>query len=354
MCSEPCNWRSKENLPQFLKDHGVVAIEGIDTRALVRHIRESGAMTAVLSTLDLDAESLVEKARSATSLSEVNFVEKVSREKSEPYQFHPLYSFAKEAPKEERYHVVAYDCGVKNAILDGLVQAGCRVDVVPWNTPAEEVLAQNPDGVFLSNGPGDPERVEGTFVQVEKLLGKVPIFGICLGHQMLGKAAGAEVEKLKYGHRGSNHPVMNLLTKRVEITVQNHGFSLVFPSLGKLESGEEHINDLRGWTKAEHAPVVNNEKFGRIQLTHVNLNDGTIEGMRFLDVPAFSVQYHPEAAPGSTDSQYLFTAFTQLMDEWKQGTFATSNQNSSSDYLAIDRASNRLEGWMFGSKEREN
>ena len=174
----------------------------------------------------------------------------------------------------------------------------------------------NTDGVFLSNGPGDPDAVEGTYSQVEKLLGKVPIFGICLGHQMICKASGAEIEKLKFGHRGGNQPVMNLRTGRVEISVQNHGFGLVFPSLGELipeESGgiTEHPadGDLRFWVEKRVAPVVKNKRFGRIQLTHVNLNDGTPEGIALLDIPAFSVQYHPEAAPGSTDSHYLFTAF---------------------------------------------
>ncbi len=364
MCTHPSNWRSNRSLPDFLREQDVIAIEGIDTRALVRHIRESGAMRAVLSTIDSDATSLVAKARAATPLTDENFVAQVSRENAEPYHYQPIHSFAKEAPVEARFQVVAYDCGVKSSILDGLVEAGCSVTVVPWNTSAEEVLALEPDGVFLSNGPGDPDTVKGTFDQVEGLLGKVPIFGICLGHQMLGKAAGAQVEKLKYGHRGINQPVMNLVTKRVEITVQNHGFNLIFPSLGALDDESaktlEQLNanaegdaaswgtmgDLHPWTHAEIPPVVNNDRFGRIQLTHVNLNDGTIEGMRFLDAPAFSVQYHPEAAPGSTDSRYLFNAFTRLMDEWKTG-------GSDEDYLAIDTATNRLEGWKFEADSKE-
>ena len=363
MCTHPSNWRSAESLPEFLRKRGVVAI---DTRALVRHLREAGAMRAVLSTEDLNEVSLVAKARTATPLTEVNFVEEVSRDAVEPYSYTNVHSFAKAGPVEARYNVVAYDCGVKSSILDGLVEAGCAVTVVPWNTPAEEVLALEPDGVFLSNGPGDPDKVEGTFAQVEQLLGKVPLFGICLGHQMLGKAAGAEVVKLKYGHRGINQPVMNLITKRVEITVQNHGFNLVFSSLGSLEgdtkTAEEVARvsgtsasgeDLRPWTHAAKPPVAQNERFGRIELTHVNLNDGTIEGMRFLDVPAFSVQYHPEAAPGSTDSQYLFTAFTRLMDEWR-----TAGKNAGpapqDDYLAIDIAQDRLAGWNFGSSDEES
>lgn len=363
MCAHPSNWRSHESLPDFLREHDVVAIEGIDTRALVRHIREAGAMRAVLSTLDLDETSLIAKAQAATPLAEENYVAQVSRESVESYHYEACYGFAKDAPVKTRFHVVAYDCGVKSAILDGLVEVGCAVSVVPWDTPAQEVLALEPDGVFLSNGPGNPDNVEATFEQVEQLLGKVPLFGICLGHQMLGKAAGARVEKLKYGHRGINQPVMNLITKRVEITVQNHGFNLIFPSLGSLDSEskralkdsgnpDEHIGawhdmrDMRPWTHIDIPPVVNNDRFGRIQLTHVNLNDGTIEGMRFLDLPAFSVQYHPEAAPGSTDSHYLFSAFTRLMEQWR-------SQEAQEGYLAIDPATNRLTGWKFDSSTKE-
>ena len=220
--------------------------------------------------------------------------------------------------------------------------------VVPWNTPAEEVLELKPDGVFMSNGPGDPDAVGETYDQVEKLMGKLPMFGICLGHQMMSLASGAKIEKLKFGHRGGNQPVMNLLTHRVEITAQNHGFGCIFSTLGKLESNFEHVQqkaglngsaeDLRVWVEQGVAPVVKNDKFGRIRLTHVNLNDGTCEGLQFLDVPAFCVQYHPEANPGPTDSHYLFTAFSRLMD-------------GDDDYLNIDIAKDRLSGWKFGEEE---
>lgn len=243
-----------------------------------------------------------------------------------------------------RHRVAVYDCGVKRGILEGFVQAGCELEVVPWDTPAEQVLATEPDGVFLSNGPGDPDAVEATYKQVERLLGRVPVFGICLGHQMISLAAGAQIEKLKFGHRGGNQPVMNLLTRRVEITAQNHGFGLVFPSLGELvpelsDGVAEHPadGDLRFWVRRGVAPVVENERFGRIRLTHVNLNDGTAEGIQLLDVPAFSVQYHPEAAPGPTDAHYLFTAFTRLMD-------------GDEDYLDIDIAADRLAGWKFAEE----
>jgi carbamoyl-phosphate synthase small subunit len=238
-----------------------------------------------------------------------------------------------------RHKVIAYDCGVKRSILEGLVRVGCDVQVVPWNTPAEDVLAQQPDGVFLSNGPGDPGAVRATYEQVQKLLGKVPLFGICLGHQMICLAAGARMEKLKFGHHGGNHPVMNLQTGRVEITSQNHGFNLVFPSLGPLapafaDAAADDPRDLRNWCTSGLAPIVANARYGGIRLTHVNLNDGTAEGIAFTDIPAFSVQYHPEACPGPTDSRYLFSAFVRLMDGHK-------------DYLDIDIAKDRVEGWRF-------
>ena len=345
MCTTPSNWRSKLSLPEFLRQHNVMAIEGVDTRALVRHVRDYGAQRAIISTLDLSKESLLAKVRASESLVGQNLAATVSC--SEPYM-HGIadlpesHAFAQASEPAPRFKVVAYDCGVKRSILDGLVRAGCDVTCVPWDTPAERVLQQAPDGVFLSNGPGDPEAVEGTYYQVEKLLGKVPVFGICLGHQMMCKAAGADIEKLKFGHRGGNHPVMNLRTHRVEITAQNHGFGLLFPSLGplvpELSGGfKGHEDDLRFWVRAGIAPVVQNERFGRIQLTHVNLNDGTAEGIAFLDIPAFSVQYHPEANPGPTDAHYLFTAFARLME-------------SREDYLDIDIAADRLAGWKFGAE----
>ncbi len=341
MCTRPSNWRSVLTLPEFLKQNNIVAIEGVDTRSLVRHVRDHGAQRAVLSTRDVDEESLLKKVRTSESIVGVNLAQSVSCDK--PHAFTDLaksHDFALSASAEVHYKVVAYDCGAKRAILEDLVRIGCDLTVVPWNTPAEDVLAMNPDGVFFSNGPGDPEPVSQTYEQVEKLLGKVPLFGICLGHQMISLAAGAEMEKLKFGHHGGNQPVMNLLTTRVEITAQNHGFGLLFPSLGELIpelSGgfSDHVDDLRFWSSRGIAPVVQNERFGRIRLTHVNLNDGTAEGIAYLDIPAFSVQYHPEASPGPTDAHYLFTAFTRLMD-------------GRDDYLDIDIAQDRLAGWRFG------
>lgn len=346
MCFTPSNWRSEVSLPDFLKDQQVVALGGIDTRSLTMHLRDHGAQRGVLSTIDLDTDSLLAKVRASESIVGVNLAKTVSRDEITSFTELPeSQAFALAAPAESRYRVVAYDCGVKKSILQGLIRVGCELTVVPWNTPAETVLSLNPDGVFLSNGPGDPEAVRETYTQVEQLIGKVPLFGICLGHQMISLASGAEMEKLKFGHRGGNQPVMNLRTGRVEITAQNHGFGLLFDSLGPLvpelsDGMSAHVDDLRFWCEKKCAPVVMNEKFGRIQLTHVNLNDGTAEGIAFLDKPVFSVQYHPEASPGPTDAHYLFTAFTRLMD-------------GRSDYLDIDIAHDRLAGWNFAAREGE-
>ncbi len=346
MCFTSSNWRSTQSLPSFLTENGVVAIAGIDTRSLTSHLRDKGAQRGAISTTDLDAQSLLEKVRASESIVGVNLAKTVSRSEAASFDELPAsQAFAVAAPAQARYNVVAYDCGVKKSILQGLVRVGCKLTVVPWNTPAEDVLAMNPDGVFLSNGPGDPDAVRETYEQVQKLIGKVPLFGICLGHQMISLASGAQMEKLKFGHRGGNQPVMNLRTGRVEITAQNHGFGLLFDSLGSLvpelsDGVSEHVSDLRFWAQRGVAPVVQNERFGKIQLTHVNLNDGTAEGIAFLDQPVFSVQYHPEASPGPTDAHYLFTAFTRLMD-------------GDAGYLDIDIASDRLSGWVFGAEEGE-
>lgn len=344
LCATPSNWRSETDLPTFLKQEGIVAVENIDTRDLTRHIRDNGAQRAILSTIDSDVASLLAKVRKSPSIIGENLVETVSCEK--PYEFSGVpksHEFAVGVPPKPKYHVVAYDCGAKKSILSGLAYAGCGVTVVPWDTPAETVLGMKPDGVFLSNGPGDPHAVRETYAQVEILLGKVPLFGICLGHQMICEAAGASIEKLKFGHRGGNQPVMNLLTRRVEITAQNHGFGLIYPSLGPLlpefeEYRETPQDDLRMWVEAHRVPIVRNDKFGRVRLTHVNLNDGTAEGMAFMDIPAFSVQYHPEASPGATDAHYLFTAFTRLMD-------------GDENYLDIDITQDRTAGWTFDSSQ---
>ena len=307
-----------KTIAQVLLENGVVAIESIDTRAPTMHLREVGAQKAAISTEDLDPAHLLARVQASPNISEHNFVPDVSVDAPHVVP----------ATSKKRFNVVAYDCGEKNGILQGLASNGCEVTVVPWNTPAEDALAYNPDGIFFSNGPGDPEQVDATQEAARGVLGKVTVFGICLGNQMLSIVAGADIEKLKFGHHGGNEPVMNLLTGKVEITAQNHNYGLVFPSLGKLiaeESGgiSEHFDNLCEWSARRIAPVVQTKEFGRVRLTHVNLNDGTPEGIQFLDIPAFSVQYHPEASPGPHDSSYLFKAFARLME-------------GQSDYLAID------------------
>ncbi|MDF1543055.1 MAG: glutamine-hydrolyzing carbamoyl-phosphate synthase small subunit [Anaerosomatales bacterium] len=316
------NWRAEETMGAFLIRHGVVAIEGIDTRKLTRHIREAGAMRAVLSTVDLDPASLVAKAAASPGLVGRDLVAEVSVR--EPYRWGAegpdgLPVDTGVLPTSPRYRVVAFDSGIKYNILRRLAEAGCDVLVVPPTTGAAEVLAHAPDGVFLANGPGDPAAVHYLYATLTELIGNVPVFGICLGHQMLSLAVGCSTYKLKYGHRGGNQPVKNLLTGRVEVTSQNHGFCVDFGSIGPLLAEESaglgfDPSDIGQWAGAGVPPVVRSERFGRIQLTHINLNDMTAEGIRLLDAPAFSVQYHPEAAPGPHDSRYLFDAFTAMMD----------------------------------------
>jgi len=324
MCSQPSSWRSEEPLPDFLERHGVVAIEGIDTRRLTRHIREAGAMRAVISTQDLTPESLVGKAQAAPGLVGRDLVAEVAVS----HRFTWGADGSPEGvavvdtgilPVSPRYRVAVFDSGIKYNILRQLSEAGCELIVLPPTTSAKEALALEPDGIFVANGPGDPSAVEYLYSTLRELIGVKPIFGICLGHQMLSLAVGATTFKLKYGHRGGNQPVKNLLTGRVEITSQNHGFCIDHSAIGPLmpaESGGLTYDpaDLASWSAAGVAPVVESQTFGRVQLTHVNLNDMTAEGIRLLDQPAFSVQYHPEAAPGPHDARYLFGAFTRLMD----------------------------------------
>ncbi|MDA3936515.1 MAG: glutamine-hydrolyzing carbamoyl-phosphate synthase small subunit [Actinomycetota bacterium] len=323
MTDEPSSWRSEESLPTFLQRSGVVAIQGIDTRKLTRHIRETGAMRSVISTTELDPEKLARAARDSEGLEGLDTVARVAATQE--------YAWGAEGPDglvpvdtgvlpvKPRYRVVAFDSGIKYNILRQLSEAGCEIIVVPPTTSAERALELNPDGFFLANGPGDPAAVDYLYNTLRELLGTKPVFGICLGHQMLSLAVGASTYKLKYGHRGGNQPVMNLLTGQVEITSQNHGFCVDFSDIGAVDieaSGgiDGDVTDLESWVRAGVAPVVRSERFGRIQLTHVNLNDMTTEGIRLLDTPAFSVQYHPEAAPGPHDARYLFGAFTRLMD----------------------------------------
>ncbi|MGI8990515.1 MAG: glutamine-hydrolyzing carbamoyl-phosphate synthase small subunit [Bryobacteraceae bacterium] len=284
------NWRSDEDAQRFLAKHRIPVASEMDTRALVRHLRSRGAMRGVLSSIDTDAARLIEKARSIPSMAGLDLASRVttpaSYEWSKTVESCSPSEIVARTP-EPRFNVVAYDFGIKRNILRRLVHSGCRVTVVPALTSAEDVLALKPDGVFLSNGPGDPEPLSTPIDNIRRLIGKTPIFGICLGHQLLGLAAGGKTFKLKFGHRGANHPVLNRLTNRVEITSHNHGFAVDPDSL--------NLND--------------------VEITHVNLNDRTLEGFRHRRHPVFCVQYHPEAAPGPHDSHYLFDDFTRMMAE---------------------------------------
>jgi carbamoyl-phosphate synthase small subunit len=286
------NWRSDATAAAFLTRASVPIVGDLDTRALVRHLRTKGVMRGVLSAIETDGRKLVEKARLIPTMAGLDLATRVSTRES--YQW--TETVQKCSPSEiigpqgePRYHVVAYDYGIKHNILRRLVHSGCRVTVVPSLTSAKDVLALRPDGIFLSNGPGDPEPLVTQIGNIRLLIGKKPIFGICLGNQLLGLALGGKTYKLKFGHRGANHPVRNELTGRVEITSHNHGFAVDPDSL--------NLND--------------------IEITHVNLNDRTLEGFRHRKEPVFCVQYHPEAAPGPHDSHYLFDDFTKLMREAK-------------------------------------
>jgi len=285
-CPYPSNWRSNASLDEYLRVNGIVGIEGFDTRKLVRHIRTKGALRGILSAVETDPKKLAARLQEYPGLVGRDIVKDVTVDK--PYVWKEgvvdvLNPGVK--PPQAKYKVVAIDCGMKQNILRLLVSHGCDVTAVPAQATAEQILAYKPDGVFLSNGPGDPAAVTYTVETVKSLLGKVPIFGICLGHQILGLALGGTTYKLKFGHRGANHPVKNLRTGRIEITSQNHGFCVDLDSL----------------------------KGRDVELTHMNLNDNTLEGLRCDKLAAFSVQYHPEASPGPHDSNYLFDDFIDLM-----------------------------------------
>jgi carbamoyl-phosphate synthase small subunit len=282
------NWRAQYGLEEWLQQHGIVAMQGLDTRALTRHLRTRGAMRGAISSVDLDPNSLIARVQASPGLIGRDLVRTVTCNTPYPWSAGewswPLGYAQGIGDPCERFRVVAYDFGVKRNILRKIVHSGCEVMVVPASTTASETLQLNPDGIFLSNGPGDPEGVPYAIEAVRQLIGVKPIFGICLGHQILGLALGGRTYKLKFGHRGGNQPVMDLSTRKVEITAQNHGFAV----------------------DADSLPAA-------VEVTHLNLNDHTVEGLRHRDLPVFSVQYHPEASPGPHDSWYLFERFRAML-----------------------------------------
>ncbi|MBI5471208.1 MAG: glutamine-hydrolyzing carbamoyl-phosphate synthase small subunit [Ignavibacteriae bacterium] len=293
------NYRARESLGAWLTRNNIVAVQGLDTRMITRMLRTFGSMRGVLSTADFDDASLLHKVQLSPEMVGLDLTHVVSCKA--PYKWSDvdrtpflLRPLNEGETNGRRFRVVAYDCGIKQNIMRRLTSYGCDVTVVPALFPADEIEKMDPDGIFVSNGPGDPAAVKTAIENLKKLIGKKPIFGICLGHQLLALAFGANTFKLKFGHRGGNHPVKNLLTQKIEITSQNHGFAVDPETLDKQT----------------------------LEVTHINLNDGTNEGFRHKDLPVFSVQYHPEASPGPHDSDYLFSYFIEMMKSGEPMTAA--------------------------------
>ena len=300
--ARPSNWRATKPLHEYMEQHGIVGIQGIDTRSLVRHLRDHGSQEGIITTVDANPADAIAKAKASPGLVGRDLVKNVTCaapydwdegdwELGEGYKKRQAAKNPRRGKKAASFQspgfsVVAYDFGIKYNILRNLAESGCQVRVVPAHTSAADVLAMNPDGIFLSNGPGDPDAVPYARENVQKLIGKKPIFGICLGHQIMGLALGGKTYKLKFGHHGGNQPVMDMTTRKVEITAQNHGFAVDADSLR-----------------------------GAVEITHLNLNDNTVEGLAHRELPIFSVQYHPESSPGPHDANYLFRRFIKLMEQ---------------------------------------
>ncbi len=292
----PSNWRSEMSLDDFLKSKGIMGIQGIDTRALTKHVRDHGEQQGIISTVDSDHQGLVSKAKSATSLEGKDLVKEVTCKEAYTWEEAEINPCAGNGNTNKQRKVIVYDCGVKYNILRMLRNYNCDVTVAPASTGAEEVLSMNPDGIVISNGPGDPAAVSYMAENAINIIGKKPVMGICLGHQIISLALGYKTYKLKFGHHGGNQPVMDLSTRKVEITAQNHCFAVDGESISNGQSS----------------------RFGKVEITHINLNDKSVEGLRCLDVPAFAVQYHPEASPGPHDSSYIFNEFIEMIEEYAE------------------------------------